>query len=93
MFPAGDKNQPRDNSPRTDEPQLAEAMKQGALKVFVTLAGAATGMYVAFFTPNGIVYVGTVAGVAGLYGLYRILMGLARHWGATSYEIVQHENK
>lgn len=80
-----------DNAPRTDEPELHEEMERGkgALKVLVTLAGATAGLYVAFTTPNGIVYVGGLAGMYGFYKAFSVLTRLGRHWGAKSYEIVE----
>lgn len=85
-----------DNKPRDDSAQIRAHMEaRGAkpLRVFLTLAGAAAGTYVAFSTSQGIVYVGIVAGLYGFYKTWPLLMRLGRHWQAKEYEIVQHDGK
>lgn len=75
---------------KPDAHLIAAAQRQGVLRVTLSLVGAATGMYVAFFTPQGVVYVGVIAGMVSFYKLFGLLMQLGRHWGAKEYEIVNH---
>lgn len=73
-----------------DSAAIRQAIAQRRLRVFTTLAGAGAGMYVAFATEHGLVYVGVVAGMLGFYKMFSLLMALGRHWGAKEYEIVHH---
>lgn len=89
MFHLGTKH---DEPIHDDSAQIAAHMesRQRNLRVFLSLTGAATGMYVAFATPQGLVYVGGVAGMIAFYKAFPLLMRLGRHWNAKFYEIVNH---
>lgn len=74
---------------KDDSEAIRAAQKQGTLRVCLSLVGAGAGLYVAFATPQGVVYVGVIAGMVGFYKLFSLLMQLGRHWNADSYELVR----
>lgn len=62
--------------------------KPFVLRVLVTLAGAAAGLYVAFIVPGqGWFYVGPFVGMAAIYAAWKAIVSFGRANGGTKQEI------
>ena len=64
---------------------------QTGFRVLLTLAGAATGLYLVLTGGQNVVYLGPIMGVAGWYGFLGPLWRAARNLGATHWQMVRHE--
>lgn len=80
--------------PKSVDPDITnrlDSLKANGFKILLTLAGAAGGLYVIFYLPTGIVYVGPFAAMISIIGFARWIFGFGRSKGATHYEITEHQ--
>lgn len=80
-----------DEWPRGDDLAIREKLTQRGFRVLLTLAGAAAGLYVMLTGGQGIIYVGPLVGICGLYQLWHHIVRAARANGATHAELVRKE--
>ena len=84
-------SRPTDPYPLGIDAAITESMTQRRFRLLLTLAGAASGLYLAITGGQHVIYLGPLVGVAGWYSFIGPLWRVARRYGSHWEPVEWHE--